>query len=459
MSLLTVMAAEAPRLDLTHSWVGYVGVATFLIAYLLVSIESRTHLRKAKPVIIAAGVIWLLAALAYARAGDTVTAGQVLRRDIGTFGELFLFILSAMTFVNTMEERQIFSALRSWLIRKRLSLRTVFWATGLLSFLISSQIDNMTTALVMGTVVLTVGRGNIRFLVPACINVVVAANAGGAWCAYGDITSLMVWQTGLLPFLAFFKLFVPAAVNWLVPALIMTLAVPRALPAAEQDEDIRVRQGGWLVVGLLALTLVLAVASDQLLGLPPALGMMTGLGLLNLYGFYLRRFGHEARAAVQHGVMPLEGIEVSPHRPRFDIFQILQRAEWDTLMFFYGVIVAIGGLEFMGQLGLLSKAMYTGLGATTANTLVGVVSAFVDNIPVMYSVIAMHPPMSQAQWLLVTMTAGVGGSLLSIGSAAGVALMSQSRGVYTFASHLRWTWAVALGYAASIFVHLAINGG
>lgn len=458
MPLLAVLAAEAPRLDLTREWFGYVGVATFLIAYLLIALESRTQLRKSKPVFIAAGVIWLLAGLAYARAGDTTTAGDVLRRDIGAFGELFLFILAAMTFVNTMEERQIFGALRSWLLRRRLSLQAVFWATGLLSFVISSQIDNMTTALVMGTVVLTVGRGNFRFLVPACINVVVAANAGGAWFAYGDITTLMVWQNGLLPFGAFLHLFVPALVNWLVPAVLMSLWVPAGLPDGEQGEDIWVREGGRAVVGLFVLTLLMAVASDQLLGLPPALGMMTGLGLLNLYGYYLRRYGREARAALL-GEMPLEGIEVSEHRPRFDIFRILQRAEWDTLMFFYGVIIAVGGLGFMGYLGKLSDVTYGAWGPTWANALLGVLSAFVDNILVMYSVIGMHPAMDQAQWLLATLTAGVGGSLLSIGSAAGVALMSQSRGVYTFASHLRWTWAVALGYAASIWVHLLLNGG
>ncbi len=458
MPLLAVLAAEAPRLDLTREWVGYVGVATFLIAYVFIALESRTHLRKSKPVFIAAGVIWLLAGLAYARSGDTQTAGAVLRRDIGSFGELFLFVLAAMTFVNTMEERQIFGALRSWLIRKRLSLQVVFWVTGLLSFLLSSQIDNMTTALVMGTVVLTVGRGNFNFLVPACVNVVVAANAGGAWFAYGDISSLMVWQSGLLSFAAFLHLFVPALVNWLVPAVLMALWVPAGLPASEKEEDVWVREGGWVVVGLFAVSVVMAVASYQLMGLAPALGMMTGLGLLNLYGYYLRRFGREARAALQ-GEMPLEGIEVSEHRPRFDIFRILQRAEWDSLMFFYGVIIAVGGLAFMGYLGKLSQVTYAAWGPTWANAALGVLSAFVDNILVMYSVIAMHPAMDQAQWLLAVLTAGVGGSLLSIGSAAGVALMGQSRGVYTFASHLRWMWAVALGYAASIWVHLLINGG
>jgi Na+/H+ antiporter NhaD/arsenite permease-like protein len=101
--------------------------------------------------------------------------------------------------------------------------------------------------------------------------------------------------------------------------------------------------------------------------------------------------------------------------------------------------------------------MYTGWGATTANIMVGVLSAIVDNIPVMFAILTMNPDMSQGQWLLATLTAGVGGSMLSIGSAAGVALMGQARGMYTFFAHLKWTPVIALGYAASIYVHFLIN--
>ena len=117
------------------------------------------------------------------------------------------------------------------------------------------------------------------------------------------------------------------------------------------------------------------------------------------------------------------------------------------------------GLGFLGYLGLASEFIYGDLGPTTANVLLGLMSAIVDNIPVMFAVLTMSPDMSQGQWLLVTLTAGVGGSLLSIGSAAGVALMGQARGIYTFASHLKWTPVIALGYAASIYVHMWINAG
>jgi len=127
------------------------------------------------------------------------------------------------------------------------------------------------------------------------------------------------------------------------------------------------------------------------------------------------------------------------------------------VVFFYGVVMCVGGLGFIGYLGMLSQIIYGGWGTTNANIAVGIISAIIDNIPVMFAVLAMMPDMSVGQWLLVTLTAGVGGSLLSIGSAAGVALMGQARGIYTFIGHLKWTPAIALGYAASIVVYMVIN--
>ena len=126
-------------------------------------------------------------------------------------------------------------------------------------------------------------------------------------------------------------------------------------------------------------------------------------------------------------------------------------------MFLYGIVLSVGGLGTLGYLALGSQLMYGDLGPTTANILVGLLSALVDNIPVMFAVLSVLPEMDHGQWLLVTLTAGVGGSLLSIGSAAGIAVMGQARGVYTFFSHLKWTWAIALGYAAAIWTHFLVN--
>jgi Na+/H+ antiporter NhaD/arsenite permease-like protein len=447
-------------LDLTGHDLGIAALVLFLIAYGFVIAEEFLHLRKSKPVVVAAGIIWALVGVAYAMHGSTEYAVENLRHNLLEYGELLLFLLAAMTFINTLQEREVFNALRAWLISSGFSLRSLFWITGLLAFFISPLADNLTTALIMGAVVMAVGAGNTKFITVACINIVVAANAGGAFSPFGDITTLMVWQKGFVYFWDFFHLFIPSAVNWLVPALLMSFAVPKGKPAP-MKAAVHIKFGGLVVLGLFLLTIVMAVSFHNFLEFPPVMGMMTGLGLLKLYGYVIRRheinqiYSNEGPERLDIGEDALQ--HYKPRQRPFDIFISMKRAEWDTLMFFYGVILCVGGLGTLGYLGVVSEHLYTGLGATWANVLVGMLSAIVDNIPVMFAVLTMNPDMSLGQWLLVTLTAGVGGSLLSIGSAAGVALMGQARGIYTFFAHLKWSWAVALGYAASIGVHMWLN--
>jgi NhaD family Na+/H+ antiporter len=445
-------------LDLTGHWVGFAAITIFVAAYALVMAEEFTHLRKSKPVILAAGIIWALIALVYAEHGLTHEAEHAVRHNLLEYAELMLFLLVAMTYINAMDERNVFEALRTWLIAKGFRLRQLFWITGLLAFFISPVADNLTTALLMSAVLLAVGGDNAKFVLLGCINIVVAANAGGAFSPFGDITTLMVWQKGLqtaqgaVDFTSFFALFVPALISWLVPAAIMSRAVPDLRPAGG-GEPAALKRGAKRIIAFFLLTIATAVSFHNFLHLPPVIGMLTGLAYLQIFGFYLKMTAH-----IDHGK-----IEDPTHAGRmgvpvaFDVFERIARAEWDTLLFFYGVVLCVGGLGFIGYLALISELMYVGWGPTTANISVGLLSAVIDNIPVMFAVLTMQPDMSMGQWLLVTLTAGVGGSLLSIGSAAGVALMGQARGQYTFFGHLKWTPAIALGYAASITIHLWLN--
>ncbi|MDK9718342.1 MAG: sodium:proton antiporter NhaD, partial [Trichlorobacter sp.] len=310
--------------------------------------------------------------------------------------------------------------------------------------------DNLTTALLMGAVAMAVGGNNKAFVVVACINIVVGANAGGAFSPFGDITTLMVWQKGKVEFFEFFAIFIPSLLNWIIPAALMSLAVPKEKPEVT-DESVSMKLGAKRIMGLFLLTIVTAVSFHNFLHLPPAVGMMLGLGYLSFFSYWLKKKEHRMLS----GDNPLD---VTGHQHEtFDLFRKIAKAEWDTLLFFYGVILCVGGLGQFGYLAMASNFMYNGLGHTTANILVGLLSAIIDNIPVMFAVLTMDPQMSHGQWLLVTLTAGVGGSLLSIGSAAGVALMGSARGIYTFGAHLKWTWAVALGYAVSIAAHLFLN--
>ena len=438
-------ALEPARvLALTAHPVGLAALALFVIAYLFVVLEERLQLRKSKPVMLAAALIWLLIA-AYAESSTAVAPGfaaEAFRHVFLEFCELFFFLIVAMSFVGAIGERNVFEALRAELVSRGLSYRTLFWLTGIISFFMSAALDNLTTALIMSGVILAIGAGNVRFVTLAFINLVVAANAGGAWSAFGDITTLMVWQAKRVEFFEFFRIFLPSLVNWLIPAVCMSLSLPTGHPPSGRD-DADVKYGGWFICGLFAFTVAFTVAAKQFLHMPPVFGMMTGFGLLKLQGYFIRR--HETCRGASDAGEP------------YNVFKIIARAEWDTLLFFYGVLLCVGGLAQLGFMQLASQHLYGDLGFTWGNVAMGVLSAVVDNIPIMYAVLQMAPAMDHGQWLLITLTCGVGGSLLSVGSAAGVALMGVSRGQYSFFGHLKWTWAIMLGYIASILVHLWLN--
>lgn len=451
--------SDAEPLALTQSGIGYIALLIFTIAYALVMLEEYLQLRKSKPVLLAAGLIWAMLGYVYSQHDQIEVAKAALEHNLLEYAELLLFLLVAMTYINAMEERKLFDALQAWMVGKGFDFRTLFWLTGILAFFISPIADNLTTALLMCAVVMKVGGDNTRFINLACINIVVAANAGGAFSPFGDITTLMVWQAGHVSFSEFMPLFVPSVVSYLIPALIMSRFIPQTKPDVAHVH-VELKRGARRIVGLFILTIATAVAFHAVLHFPPVIGMMMGLAYLQFFGFFLRRT--LARSLKRKALMAIANRDdyalkrlgsVVP----FDVFRRVSHAEWDTLLFFYGVVMCVGGLSLIGYLNLVSEVMYLEWNPIWANVMVGILSAIVDNIPVMFAVLTMEPTMSMGNWLLVTLTAGVGGSLLSIGSAAGVALMGAAHGKYTFFGHLKWMPIIALGYAASIFTHLWMN--
>lgn len=417
-------------------------IAIFIGAYVFVLLEEKINLSKSKPVMVGAALIWLVIGLIaphYGYSHDDIHSA--IYHGLDEYAALLLFLLAAMTYITSMEDRNVFNALRVKLIQARMNLRQLFWVTGFLAFFLSPIADNLTTALVMGAVIMAVAGHDKKFVALACINVVVAANSGGAFSPFGDITTLMVWQAGKVEFFEFFSLFLPSAVNFLVPATIMSFFVGNDYPEALKEE-LHLRRGAKRVIALGITTIALAISFEQYLGLPAFVGMMAGLSLLMMFSYYIRQ-------------TPRPGKDDAT----FHVLNLVKRAEWDTLLFFYGIIFCVNGLSFLGYMELASHAMYDEMGATSTNIALGVVSAVFDNIPVMFAVLSMNPVMDQFQWLLITLTTGVGGSMLSVGSAAGVALMGVAHGKYTFMSHLKWAPLIAVGYVASIATHFFINGG
>ena len=435
-------------MDLLNHPVGIISIVLFIIAYAFVMTEEVTHLRKSKPVLFAAGIIWAMIAWVGVQTGDSYTVKKELMHAFDEFNQLMLFLLVAMTYINSMTERNVFEKLRSILLNQNFSYKKLFWITGFISFFLSPIADNLTTALTMCAVVLAVGKGNKNFTSISCVNIVVAANAGGAFSPFGDITTLMVWQAGYVEFVQFFKLFLPSLVNFIIPAFIMSFFIDGSADEVE-NPPVLLKRGAVAISCLFLITIMMAISFKQFLKLPPVFGMMFGLSLLQLFGYYLKRtYSAESKISRDGSDQP------------FGIFKQIAQAEWDTLLFFYGVILCVAGLSKIGYLALINTTLYDGLGFTIANSLMGIISALIDNIPVMFSVIQMHDTttMDLNQWLLITLTAGVGGSLLSIGSAPGVALMGQAKGIYTFSSHLRWTGVIFIGYVFSILTHLWLSG-
>ena len=435
-------------MELLNHPVGIISILLFIVAYAFVMTEEVTHLRKSKPVMFAAGIIWAMIAWVGVQTGNSYAVKKEIMHAFDEFNQLMLFLLVAMTYINSMSERNVFEKLRYILLDQNFSYKKLFWITGFISFFLSPIADNLTTALVMCSVILAVGKGNKNFTSISCVNIVIAANAGGAFSPFGDITTLMVWQAGYVEFTQFFRLFLPSFVNYIVPAFIMSFYI-KGVEENVDNPPVILKQGAVAISILFIITISLAISFKNFLNLPPVFGMMTGLSLLQLYGYYLKRsFSVSSKISRDGSDQP------------FGVFRQIAQAEWDTLLFFYGVIMCVAGLSKIGYLALINTTLYDGLGFTVANSLMGIISALIDNIPVMFSVIQMHDTttMDLNQWLLITLTAGVGGSLLSIGSAPGVALMGQAKGIYTFSSHLRWTGIIFIGYILSILVHLYLSG-
>lgn len=449
-----------PPPDLTRHWAGYFSLVVILIAYILAMLEDVTMLRKSKSMILGGTLVWFVILLAYKQHGDLKPAVDAFKANLQAYIELLLFIMASMTYLNAMEDMHIFEALRNWLVGARFGYRKLFWITGVLVFFLSTVINGLTSGLLMGTVIMAVGKGNPRFVSLACINIVVATNAGGSLSPLGGISTLFVWQKGLLGFTEFFTLFIPCVVNFLVPACIMHFAVPKGSPVLE-TETIHLQRGAPGVIFLFLLTIGMAVSSDMFLHLPPAAGMMAGLSFLQLYSFYLERTQaaseREAIRKLAFADEPRPDREIVQSHYSYDIFEKVGRLEWDTLLFFYGAMMGIGGLGFIGYLDAVSSWLYGQHDPTQANVFIGLSSALVDNGTLMFAVLSMKPEISQGQWLLLTLTLGVGGSLMAIGSAPGIGLLGMSRGQYSFVSHLKWSPVILLGYFAAIGVHFLVN--
>lgn len=416
------------------TWVGIASLLIFIIGYYFVAMEEKYHIDKAKPALFTGTFLFILIAMYYAFNHMNMDLVHTqLEHIILEIAEIFFFLFAAMTYIETMIHMGVFDRLKYNLVSKGYTYKKLFWVTGLLAFFISPVADNLTTALILATVLITIEKERKEFLVPGAINIVVAANAGGAWSPFGDITTLMAWTAGKGAFVDFLFLFPTSILGYLATAWLLARFVPNEVPHFDATKETKppMMHGAGVVIGLGVFTIFCAVMSHQVLHLPAMWGMLFGLALLKLYAYRLKK----------------------AHNSHLNIFHSIAKIENNTLLFFFGILAAVGALYFVGWLGL-AVVVYdpSVLGPTWANIGVGFLSAIVDNVPVMSAVLKANPEMGLDQWLLVTLTAGIGGSLISFGSAAGVGVMGKLPGVYTFGAHMKYAWTILIGYFISLIV-------
>ena len=414
------------------TWVGILAAIVFVIGYYFIATEERYEINKAKPALFTGTFIFMLIGIYFALNNlDVEPLHSEMKHLILEIAEIYFFLFVAMTFIETLIERNVFDVLKYKLVSKGYTYKKLFWLTGLLAFFISPVADNLTTALILSTVLFTIDKTNTQFLVLGAINIVVAANAGGAWSPFGDITTLMAWTAGKGTFADFLTLFPASVTGWLVTAFLLVKFVPSGEPHFSTDDEIeRLKPGAKVVIFLGIATIAIAVLGHQFFHFPAMWGMMFGLAILKLYSY---RLSH------------------TNQNESFDVFVNMQKVENDTLLFFFGILAAVGGLHFLGFLEYIVK-LYDVIGATAGNIGVGFISAIVDNVPVMSAILKANPSMGLDQWLLVTLSAGIGGSMISFGSAAGVGVMGRLKGIYTFGSHMKYAWAIVTGYVVSMIV-------
>lgn len=434
-----VMTEAAARVDLVQEPIGWVLFAIFVIGYYFIATEEKYEINKAKPALFIGTFMFIIIGAYYAYMGYPMQPiDGAIEHLILEIAEIFFFLYVAMTFIESLIERGVFNGLKGRLLSKGYNYKKLFWVTGILAFFISPVADNLTTALILSTVLVTISKEK-AFLIPGAVNIVVAANAGGAWSPFGDITTLMAWTSGKGTFIDFLFLFPSSILGWLVTAALLSRYVPVGTPPhIEGEAGVGLQKGAKVVIALGVFTIFMAVVGKQVLHLPPMWGMLFGLSLLKLYSYRLKR----------------------AHKEDIKIYEAIAKVENDTLLFFFGILAAVGALHFAGFLDYAVKlyhhidaaGMVQGFDPTIVNVGVGFLSAIVDNVPVMSAVLKASPTMDLSQWMLVTLTAGVGGSLISFGSAAGVGVMGKLHGIYTFGAHMRLSWTILVGYIVSVAI-------
>lgn len=393
------------------------------LGFISIIIEDLVHIDKAKTTLFFGSLVWMLYFMFPPSDAGPEQIQHALNENLLEIATLWLFLVAAMTFVVYLSSKGIIDGIVNALLPKQMSERMVMLLTGLFAFIFSSMADNITSTLVCISVLFSLKLSPDKLL-RYMVLIIFAVNSGGAALITGDVTTLMIFLAGKVEILDLLWISLPALLG--VLALTAVLSIPLKGQLQFEPSEYSVGRGD-MVIGLLFLaTIVITISGNIVYDIPPVLSFLFGLSLMFMVLQFMNR-----------------------DEPVLDY---VRRIEFDTLLFFLGVLLLVGMLKELHVLDYF-PALYELMPTFVANYLVGLASALFDNVPLTAALLQSGIQMSPSNWLGLTYSVGVGGSLLIIGSAAGVVAMSKIESL-TFVSYLRFLlyllFAFTLGYAAVI---------
>lgn len=410
-------------------------IIAFVIGYLAIIFEFYVKVNKTAVGIALAGACWVIFFLG--RAENLPDNIIRLSHHLSDISQIIFFLLGAMTLVELIDSHKGFNTVVGWIHTR--SKRKLVIVISILSFFLSAILDNLTTTILMISILRKLVPFRKDRLMLNCM-VVIAANAGGAWTPIGDVTTTMLWIDGRVSTLRVMRdIFLPSLVSMLVPLGIYLCGTKGSYPEPEIDFSKEPKEpGASIVFGLGLLALVSVPLIKWSTGLPPFMGMLIALALL----WFVTDIIHYKYEERQHLRIPF----------------ILTKIDVSSILFFLGILLSIDALESVGLLKQLAFGLEKVLPSPTAiATSIGVLSSIIDNVPLVAATMGMYDlaahPADSSFWLLIAYTAGTGGSMLSIGSAAGVALMGIEK--IDFITYFKKATLPALaGYVVGILAYL-----
>lgn len=410
-------------------------IAFAVLALLGVVFEEVIHINKAKTTLLFGSLSWLAMFMFSGGHAQQDVMLEKLNHNLLEIATLWLFLMATMTFVAYLNAKGIVQAVVQRLCPAQMSKRSLMLLVALFAMTLSMICDNVTATLVTLGLVQAFNVDK-RTRIKLAVLVVFAVNSGGVALITGDVTTLMIFLSGHVTMPQLLTLWVPAVAGVLVLAALM---FPGVTGQVTTEKDPRTFTGmDWAIVGTFFSTIVCTMLFNFFFHVPPVLTFLVGLAVMFFIGHFMNLDPEETR-----------------------ILDYVRQIEYETLLFFLGILLLVGMLKEIGTLDLLTN-FYSQVAPTYANYMMGLFSALIDNVPLTAALLKSDPVLPTAEWLALTYGVGVGGSLLAIGSAAGIIAMSKVKGL-TFGAYLRYTPLVLIaytcGYLVAIFLASAIFGG